>query len=125
MSNSPGRTVDDIYPSRWLRTEDLGGQARTVTIMDAQAEELRQGDGSKEWKIVLSFLGKRKQLACNVTQARRMQQLTGQQLFDKWVGARVRLFPDVASNGKDTIGIMAADAADTAEATKAETSGEE
>lgn len=106
MNNKPvGTTVEDIYPSRWLRPEHLGEKTHVVTIAHVEPEEMQQRDGSKELKLVLTFAGAQKQLACNVTQARRMAELAGTQVFKEWIGKRVTLFPAVATNNKATIGI--------------------
>ena len=102
---TPGPTVEDIYPSRWLRPEHLGAKAYAVTIAAVTAEEMQQRDGSREWKLVVSFVGAQKQLACNVTQAKRLAELAKTQVYGEWVGLRVTLVPAMASNNKATIGI--------------------
>lgn len=109
MNNKPpGPTIDDIYPSRWLRAEHLAQQSHVVTIADAAAEEIQQRDGSKEWKLVVTFAGAKRQLVCNVTQAKRLAELTGTTQYRAWAGTRVLLYPTLATNNKATIGISAA-----------------
>ena len=103
-------TVSELYPSPWLKPEDLAGRAVTVKIVAAQVEEIRQFDGSKAPKLVLSFEKASKRLIANKTQARRLADLTGTEAFAAWVGHRVTLKPAVAQNGKPTIAIDAAPA---------------
>ena len=79
----------------------------TVKIVAAQVEEIRQFDGSKALKLVLSFEKATKRLITNKTQARRLAELTGTEAFAAWAGHRVTLKPAVAQNGKPTIAIDA------------------
>ena len=96
----------EVYPSQWLVADDLQGRQATVRISGVKVEDLRQRDGSKEPRIILSFAGKSKLLACNKTQARALEEITGTDLFEKWIDAQVILAPAVASNGKPTIAIL-------------------
>ena len=104
-------TVSELYPSPWLKPEDLAGRAVTVKIVAAQVEEIRQFDGTKTPKLVLSFEKASKRLITNKTQARRLAELTRTEAFADWAGHRVTLKPAVAQNGKPTIAIDAAPAA--------------
>lgn len=103
-------TVSELYPSPWLKPEDLAGRAVTVKIVAAQVEEIRQFDGSKAPKLVISFEKASKRLIANKTQARRLAELTQTEAFAAWAGHRVTLKPAVAQNGKPTIAIDAAPA---------------
>lgn len=101
------RTVTDLFPSPWLKPEDLGGRAVTVTIVAAQVEEIRQFDGSKAAKLVLTFEKATKKLIVNKTQAKRLVEVTKTEAFADWAFHRVTLKPAVAQNGKPTIAIDA------------------
>lgn len=101
------RTVTDLFPSPWLKPEDLGGRAVTVTIVAAQVEEIRQFDGSKAAKLVLTFEKATKKLIVNKTQAKRLAEVTKTEAFADWAFHRVTLKPAVAQNGKPTIAIDA------------------
>ena len=106
MTSQPTpKTVTDLFPSPWLKSEDLAGRAVTVKIVAAQVEEIRQFDGTKAPKLVLSFEKATKRLIANKTQARRLAEVTGTEAFAAWVGHRVTLKPAVAQNGKPTIAI--------------------
>ena len=54
MNPNPNpRTVSDLFPSPWLKAEDLAGRAVTVKIVAAQVETIRQFDGTQAPKLVL------------------------------------------------------------------------
>jgi len=106
MNPNPNpRTVSDLFPSPWLKSEDLAGRAVVVKIVAAQVETLRQFDGTQAPKLVLTFEKATKRLIVNKTQAKRLAEVTGTEAFDAWVGHRVALKPAIAQNGKPTVGI--------------------
>ena len=44
MNGTPPRTVSDLFPSKWLKAEDLDGRPHTVRIVDVTVESLRPGE---------------------------------------------------------------------------------
>lgn len=100
-----GRTVSDVYPSPWLRPEDLAGAARRVQVSGVEVESFRQPNGAKEERIVVSFVGKQKRLICNLTQARALAEIAGTEEIDRWDDLAVVLTPARATNGKGTVAI--------------------
>ena len=100
-----GRTVSDVYPSPWLRAEDLAGAARRVQIEGVDVESFRQPNASKEERVVVRFVAKQKRLICNVTQARALAEIAGSEEIDRWAGMQVVLTPARATNGKLTIAV--------------------
>ena len=107
-----GRTVSDVYPSPWLRPEDLAGAARRVQVEEVTVESFRQPNGASQEKIVVAFVGKKKRLICNVTQARALAEVSGSDEIDRWRGLVVVLTPARASNGKATIAVHRAEGGD-------------
>ncbi len=103
--NPTPRTVSDLFPSPWLKAEDLAGRAVVVKIVAAQVETLRQFDGTQAPKLVLTFEKAKKRLIVNKTQAKRLAEVTKTEAFADWAGHRVTLKPAVAQNGKPTVGI--------------------
>jgi hypothetical protein len=99
--------VNDIYASPWLRATDLRGQIVPVQISKANAEQVRQRDGTTVTKIVLAFVGKQKRLILNKTQALAIAAALGDQTED-WPGAHIQLREGRAHNGKPTIVVMVA-----------------
>ena len=106
MPNKP-RTLSELYPSKWLSPADLERPV-TAAITEIAVEDLRQSDGSTEPKLVISFRNASKRWVCNVTQGKRLAELLGTEVFDQWIGARVRLGSGKATNGKPTIVVIAA-----------------
>jgi len=96
-------TVSELFPRVWLKSSDLGGRAVTVKIAGVKVEELRQLNGEKAPKVVLTFEGKKLRLACNKTQAIAIGRIAGSERFADWVGFTVVLSPGMAQNGKPTI----------------------
>ena len=92
----------DFYQSPWLSLPDLAGRAVRVAISEVRVEEMKQRDGTKARKAVLSFSGKKKRLICNVSQARAAVEAWGDDL-ERWIGKQAILQPGKAENGKDTI----------------------
>lgn len=97
--------MTDLFPSPWLKAEDLAGRTVTVKIVAAQVETLRQFDGTQAPKLVLTFEKATKRLIVNKTQGRRLAEVLKTEVFADWVGHRVTLKPAVAQNGKPTVGI--------------------
>lgn len=87
--------IDDIYrsTSKFLKAADLNHGKPVVEIESAEVHE-NTYNGEVKQQIVLSFIGKDKVLGLNVTNARRIAQLTGTGDFTEWPGFRIRLFVD-------------------------------
>ena len=100
-------TVSDIYPSPWLRADDLAGRTGTVQIESAEVQEFRQRDGSTGRRIVVGFVDKSKQLVCNKTQALAIAEILQMDEFAKWPGHSITLSPGRLANNKPTIIIQA------------------
>ena len=105
-------TVTELYPPKWLKAEHLQGRAVTVKITAAIVEDFRQVDGQMKPALVLSFEGKRLRLICGKTQVHDAMMAIGSERFADWPGHLLTLAPAVATNGKPTIAISAAQASD-------------
>ncbi|MGC2823659.1 MAG: hypothetical protein WA322_05410, partial [Pseudolabrys sp.] len=57
----------DVFPSKYLKCDDLNGKPITVTIGRAPLETLKSPDGKEQEKIVLYFRGAKKALPLNMT----------------------------------------------------------
>lgn len=84
-------TINDAFPSDFLKVEDLQGKNVTVTIASAKIDEIGQGQ-NKERKIIVSLLGKTKKLVCNKTNAKVIGGLYGDEI-NGWAGQRITLCP--------------------------------
>jgi hypothetical protein len=106
MANQPS-TVSELYPSKWLRAEDLRPGGTRAKIVKVEVQELRQRDGTMKQSAVLTFEHATKQMICNVTQCRALATILESERFADWPGHTVCLVPAVASNGKGTIEVQA------------------
>lgn len=89
--------IADVYPSRYLKASDLDDptRARVTAITTELFGE------KKEPKFVFTLTGQTKPFVCNVTSARTMEELTGSDDADDWIGTEVMLKPTkVSMSGK-------------------------
>lgn len=96
------------YQSPWLKASDLQGRAVTVVVEKATVEDIRQQNGQKEARIVVTFRGKAKRLICNKTQAMTLADLAKTEVFADWRGLSVVLAPAKTRSGQETIEIRPA-----------------
>ena len=78
--------VSDAFPSKYLRAADLQGRTTTLTIEKVVMEDLN-GDQ----KPVVYFADTKKGLVLNVTNARAIAQLAGDDMSN-WSGMPLELF---------------------------------
>jgi hypothetical protein len=83
--------INDAYPDKYLKAEDLKGQEIPVTIVRAEVEEIGQ---NKDRKIVLYFKDRGKAMVCNKTNARRIAFAYGPET-QAWPGKIVIVFPEM------------------------------
>ena len=81
-------TINDVFPSRFLKGADLQGGSATVTILRVAFEVMGR---TRETKPVVYFQGKTKGLILNKTRWLALVDLTHQENSDAWVGALVQL----------------------------------
>jgi hypothetical protein len=92
---------DEIYPSKYLKADDLYGQSRTMTIRGVDTEEFNDR-GSVVIKPVLSFLETTKQLSLNKTNKNVLVSAFGKDP-QACLGKKVVLFPSTTLfNGRST-----------------------
>ena len=81
--------IDAAYPSKYLKTADLGGRSVRVTIDRFEIEEVVDGDR----KPCLYFAGKDKGIVLNRTNADMICSAYGEET-DNWLGQVIELYPD-------------------------------
>jgi hypothetical protein len=92
----------DLWPSRFLKAEDLQGRSINVTIERAVSEVLKNGKG-EETKVVIYFQKAKKALVCNMTNFDSIVDVTGIDDSDKWAGHKIQLYPTTTvMSGKPT-----------------------
>lgn len=100
----------DLY-NFYLQPEDLRDRTVAITVAHASAEDVFNPRVKRnEKRLVLSFVGKKKRLPLNKTQAAAMIVAAGTDDYARWTGVPVLLTPTTASNGKPTITITPAPA---------------
>ena len=78
--------ISDAYPSNYLKASDLQGRSTVVTIDRCEIEDI--GD---ERKPILYFVGKKKGMVLNKTNANNVAVLYGDDT-DDWMNQQVELF---------------------------------
>jgi hypothetical protein len=81
-------TIDQLFPSKWLRSSDLGSTPRTATISRIDFELV---GFEKEKRAVVSFQNSSKRLILNRTNAQTLANLYGPTVVS-WVGKQITLF---------------------------------
>jgi hypothetical protein len=83
-------TVDDLFPSPYLKAADLKGQRHVLTISKITSEEIGK---EKKRRPVLYFQKCTKGLVLNKTNARKVAEVAGSRIIDDWVGKPIALYP--------------------------------
>ena len=91
-----------MYGSKYLGVTDLKGQRPRRTIGKIEVAELKEKDGSTKRKRILYFEGEDKALVLNKTNAIKLAMAFGKESTD-WVGARVELYAEMTSLGKEGV----------------------
>lgn len=106
--NAP-KTVSELFPSKYLKAEDLKNKAYALVIRDVSLEKVHDTINREDTvKAVVWFDGAQKGLILNKTQALALASIAGTEELGQWKGARVHLRPGRSPNGKPTIVISAA-----------------
>lgn len=82
--------IGDVFPSKYLKHEDLNGKRVTLTIDRVEFEKVGT---PPELKAVAYFKGKDKGLCLNKTNANSIHFITGSDDTDDWVGERIVVYP--------------------------------
>ncbi len=91
-----------LFDSTYLRWFDLNGKDVTVTIESVKQEELTLRGGKKKKAPVVRFVGKKKPLVLNRTNADKMAELAGTNQVSKWAGVAVTLYQTTTNLGGQT-----------------------
>jgi len=81
-------TIDQIFPSRWIKSSDIGSTPKIATITKIDFEIVGP---DREQKAVLSFQNSTKRLILNRTNAQTLANLYGKEVMS-WVGKRITLY---------------------------------
>jgi hypothetical protein len=90
--------LDDVFPSNYLKVDDLKGRKVSVTIDRVEIEKVGTDN-----KPVAYFKETNKSFTLNKTNARMIAMLVGSDDTDDWRGRRITLRPDMTTfQGKPT-----------------------
>lgn len=81
--------INQAFPSKYLKVDDLHGKNVTVTIKSVALEAIGQDKVSKP---VIYFEGKDKAFVCNKTNSNTIAKLFGPDT-DNWTGQKITLCP--------------------------------
>lgn len=83
--------LSDVFPSNYLTASNLNGQSVVVRMSAIEAVEMGKGH-EKKTKLLISFLGKKKQFVCNKTNANTISKLYGDDT-DGWINQPITIRP--------------------------------
>lgn len=81
--------LSQVFGGDSLKAEDLQGAEPIVTIAKVEMKQFDKGN-----KLAISFVGKKKVLVCNKTNANRIAFGHGNDT-DGWIGKKIQLFTDL------------------------------
>jgi hypothetical protein len=91
--------VNSLFPSKYVAAGDLMGQDVAVVISGIKQEEV----GEDEKRLpVLYFVGMKKGMVLNRTNAKRIAELYGAET-DAWIGKTITLYPSETEYAGDTV----------------------
>ncbi|SRR6266516_3020408 len=91
-------TRNEVFPGRFIKSEDLKGKPRVVQIKDAPMETLRTPDGREQVKTVLYFVGAKKALPLNKVNWDAVASIAGGDT-EHWPGHWIELYPTKTDMG--------------------------
>lgn len=92
--------LNNEFPSKWLKGDDLGDNPVTVTIAKVGIEEFdNPKTGQKDRKVSLHFRGKEKGLICNVGMRNIIVGFYGPET-DTWIGKSIKIMAVPFTNDK-------------------------
>ena len=86
----------DVFPSKYLKAEDLKNRAHMVTISHVELEPFTDDNGRATNKPVAYFKGKEKGAVLNKTNWGVIAYLLGDE-SDNWTGGQIMLVPELVA----------------------------
>ena len=96
-------TREDVFPSKWLKAEDLSGRAYTLVVSDTALEPLQNASGEVQNKVVLYFAKTKKSLPLNRTNFDQMVEITRKADSDDWPGTSIEVYPTMTPLGNRSV----------------------
>jgi hypothetical protein len=89
--------LSSVFGGDTLKASDLQGNEPTVKIARVEMKKFDNGN-----KLVINFVGKKKALVCNKTNANRIAHSLGTNT-DNWIGQEIVLFTDLVDFQGNTV----------------------
>lgn len=94
--------MSEMFPSKYLSAKDLDGEKKTFTIVDVRQETIEGRDGEEDQLKWTLDLEDNKPLVLNVTNAKSISSIYGDDT-DDWLDQKVVLYPTkVLFKGQNT-----------------------
>jgi hypothetical protein len=93
--------INDVFPSKYLKSHELKGHTPTVTIERVALEQVRNRAGKLETKPVVYFRGKEKGALINKTCAQAIAAIAGSPETEAWSGVAVTIYASTATFGAE------------------------
>ncbi len=101
--------VSDMFPSKYVKGEDLGNKTFVVTIKEIRQEKMRPNPQSPDvmmW-VIYTAEGKRG-IVLGKPLATQIQNILGSENTDDWIGKQIAIYAEpVMVGGKRRMGIRA------------------
>ena len=85
--------MNDVFPSKWIKAEDLGDDEVQLKIAGVEMEELTNEKGQKDNKPAARFVGQDKRLILSKTNWQRIAAQHGDD-SDGWIGKVITLYAE-------------------------------
>jgi hypothetical protein len=83
---------NEAFPSKYLKADDLDGEAVVATIKSASLDTLKGFDGKEQRKVILYFSRTLKPLPLNMVNFDSVADILGEE-SDDWPGGKIELYP--------------------------------
>jgi len=91
-----------MFPSDFVKAEDLDGKDVTKTIKAVNMDELTMAGGKKKTSPVIRFSDSKKKLVLNKTNCVTITKMYGNET-DEWIDKKITMFPTETTFGADTV----------------------
>ena len=103
MSVPENTTIDDYFPSRFMKADDMDKEQPIYTIADVSAEVIGE---DQQNKLVVMFFQTTKSLVLNKTNASNLETMYGKNP-NEWIGKHVKLYTEFVSfRGKSVEAVL-------------------
>lgn len=95
-------TIKEMFPSKYLKAEDIGNREVRVTIRKVVSETIKGKDGSEDRHVVY-FDGKKKGLILNKTNGKAIAAIAKKPNSKDWSGVDIVLYTTMVSFESDNV----------------------